>query len=435
MRKSLRGGLAGITAAVVAISLAACGTADAGSDNELSDEPVALRMTWWGGDTRHERTQQVIDLFEKKYPNITVETEFSDWTGYWEKLATTTAGGNTPDVIQMDEIYLASYAARGVLAPLGDYDIDTSGLDPAILGMGEYDGQNYAIPISTAATAFLVNKDLVEASGVPMPDTSTWTWDEFNAWAEEVTAASPSGTFGTSILGSVFSLQLILRQQGDNLFSDGKISVKPESLANYFQLALDQTTNGAVPSASVTAETLKLAIDQQDFTLGKAATWSNSATLISEYQSAMGGNANLELVPLPSFDGGETKYDYFKAGMYWSMAARAEHPAEAALLIDFLTNDPEVAAIIGTERGLPSSTTALDTIANSLTPEEQQAVEYSESRVVELGDPPAIVPNGAADIDAVLWRYLQEVIFGRQTPEQAADAMITEVQASLDAAN
>ncbi|WP_454857838.1 hypothetical protein [Promicromonospora soli] len=51
--------------------------------DQLADEPVTLRVTWWGGDTRHARTQEVFDLFEEKYPDITIEPEFSDWTGYW----------------------------------------------------------------------------------------------------------------------------------------------------------------------------------------------------------------------------------------------------------------------------------------------------------------------------------------------------------------
>ena len=79
-RTFLRAGV-GIVAASLALGLAGCGlgTAGDGASTELSDEPVTIRMYWWGGDARHQRTQEVIDLFEKKHPNITVEAEFSDW--------------------------------------------------------------------------------------------------------------------------------------------------------------------------------------------------------------------------------------------------------------------------------------------------------------------------------------------------------------------
>ena len=435
MKRTVRLGFTTSVVTALVLSLAACGTAENDAPEDAAgDEPVTLRMTWWGGETRHERTQEAIDLFEDAHPNITVEAEFADFSGYWERLATTTAGGNTPDVIQMDELYLASYAGRGVLAPLDEYDIDTSALDPAILGMGVFDEELYAIPISTSATAFLVNPAVIESAGVPLPDTSTWTWDEFGQWAQAISDATPEATYGTSILNALVSLQLVARQQGDSLFSDGGIAIKPETLANYFQLALDWTKNGAAPPASVTAETAKLPLEQQPFTAGEAAAWSNSATLISAYQNAMGEGTELEIVPFPTFEDTDGKWDYFKAGMYWSMSAGSEHPAEAALLIDFLVNDPQVAEIIGTERGLPASDKALAAIADSLTPGEQKAVEYSQSRMRELGEAPAIAPNGAANVSDVLWRYTQEVIFENLTPMEAAEAMIAEVQASIDAA-
>jgi len=51
-------------------------------------EKTTLRVMWWGSQTRHERTQQVIKLFEEKYPDIDVKPEFTSWDGYWDKMAT-----------------------------------------------------------------------------------------------------------------------------------------------------------------------------------------------------------------------------------------------------------------------------------------------------------------------------------------------------------
>src|SRR5690242_5902577 len=100
-------------------ALAACGGSGGGdAGGEISGRPVTLRFTWWGSDARHKRTQQVIDLFTTAHPNITVKGEFKDWNGYWDALATTVAANDAPDIIQMDELYLASYAQRGALLDL-----------------------------------------------------------------------------------------------------------------------------------------------------------------------------------------------------------------------------------------------------------------------------------------------------------------------------
>jgi multiple sugar transport system substrate-binding protein len=433
MMNRIRRTAAGAAAAAVTLTLAACGVSQSPASTELSDEPVTLRVTWWGGDARHARTQEAFDLFEKKYPNITIEPEFADWTGYWEKLATATAGGNSPDVIQMDQLYLASYASRGSLADLGSLpQLDTSALEQPVLDMGTWNDTLYAMPISTTSTGVLVNTDLVEEIGVPLPDTSTWTWEEYEAWAQEVTEKSPDDTYGTGIMVNEFSLQLFARQHGDQLFTEDDIVIKPETLSAYFQLALDWTSGGAAAPASIQAENASLALDQTPFAVGKTAAIFTPSTMITAFAAAM--DAELELVPLPTPDENATKYDYFKPGMYWSVSSKSEHPAEAALLIDFLVNDPEATKIIGTERGIPANPQTLEDLGEDITPEEAKAADFAEQRKSHLGEAPAIVPNGASDIETILQRYLQDVMFGEVTPIDAANALITEVQSSIEAA-
>ena len=436
MKRNTLRAAAGIVAGSLALGLAGCGLGTGGGNGEaaeLSDEPVTIRAYWWGGDARHQRTQEVIDLFEEKYPNITVEPEFSDWTGYWEKLATSTAGKNSPDVIQMDQLYLASYADRGTLVDLTDYDISTEGMEESVLGMGESEGGLYAIPISTSAMSTIVNTDLLEQIGVPLPDnTDTWTWEEYMAWSASVTAAAPSGTYGGSLAQNEFMLQLFARQNDDSLFEDGDVAIEPETMAAFFQNALDSTTSGASAPASAWAESTSLALDQTPLAVGSVASSFITATQVSAFAQASG--ANLELVPIPTTEGGVEDFDYFKAGMYWSVSSQSKHPAESALLIDFFLNDPEAVKIIGSERGLPALSTTLDVIGDDLTPEEVKAVDFSESRTPFLGEAPAIVPNGASDVDAVLLRYMQDVLFENKTPQEAATGFIADVQKSIDAA-
>ncbi len=117
----------------------ACSSSSGGGD-ELSAGPVTLRFSWWGADDRHKRTQQVIDLFQKKHPNITVRGEFKDWNSYWDSLATTVAANDAPDVIQMDELYLASYAQRGALLDLNTEKthLKTADFDPKALATGAH---------------------------------------------------------------------------------------------------------------------------------------------------------------------------------------------------------------------------------------------------------------------------------------------------------
>ena len=115
---------AAILAAAMAFSLTACGkngiqeTKDSETQNHAAEntqepaageagdasgkEPVTLRFSWWGGETRHNATIAAVESFEKEYPWITVECEYSSWDGWTDKVATQLAGGTAPDLMQIN---------------------------------------------------------------------------------------------------------------------------------------------------------------------------------------------------------------------------------------------------------------------------------------------------------------------------------------------
>ena len=71
-----------------------------------AEEQITLRVSWWGSQDRHNRTLAAIELFEERYPHVTVEAEFVGWNDYWERIATQAAGRNLPDVFQQDMQYI-----------------------------------------------------------------------------------------------------------------------------------------------------------------------------------------------------------------------------------------------------------------------------------------------------------------------------------------
>ena len=141
-----------LAAMLLCVAMAPLATAGA------EQEPVTLRVTWWGSQTRHDLTMAAIEKFEEKYPYITVEAEFTSWDGYWSKLATQVAGGLMPDVIQMDYQYLNQYAQSGVLADLTPFfesgAIDVSNVAQSVIDSGAVNGTVYALSTGTNALGF-----------------------------------------------------------------------------------------------------------------------------------------------------------------------------------------------------------------------------------------------------------------------------------------
>jgi len=427
-----KAGIAAALAATAALALSACSGGGAAQDGpELSDEPVTISMTWWGGDARAEQTQEAIAAFEKEYPNITVEPQYADWNGYWDQLATSTAAGESPDVIQMDELYLASYGARGALYDLSTLDIDTSEVPDEALATGKVADTQYALPIGVAVYAIVANADLFEQYGVELPDDDTWTWDDYAALANELSEKSGGAITGSAQIAGfdAGSLKYWARAAGEEVFDeDNQVSVSPETIADMWQYELDLIASGGMQQPSAIVESQAAGISGGALATSKVALGTAYNTQVTALTDASGADLRLLKLPEPK----SIHPNSYKPSMYWSVSGKSEHPAEAALLVDFLLDSEAAADIIGTERGIPANQAILDHLGDSLSPTDTIAVEYQDR--VTPGDAPLVTPNGASGIEAILQRYTQEVLSGQTQPLDAAKAFIDELQAEIDAA-
>ena len=419
--------------ASLSLVLTACSGGSTESASDLSDKPVTIRATWWGADARAQLTDEVIKAFEKKYPNITVKGQYKDWNGYWDALATTTAAKDSPDVVQMDELYLASYADRGALYDLGKAKkiLSTSQFDDQALATGQIDGTQYALPVGVGVMSVLVNTDLFKKYGVKVPDDKTWTWDDYAKIGKELTDKSGGKIHGAAGAPgfSAGDVKYWARQHGENLFDkDGNVSLKPETLAGMWKYGLDLTSSGASVKASTMVEDLTAGVTAGSFATGKAAMTGAYNTQITAIQQAAG--AHVQLLQMPRV--GDTKANFFKPSMYWAVSSQSKHPAEAAAFINFMLNDQKAADILKTERGIPANKAMLKHLQPGLAGTDKAAADYMNA--VTPGESPVVTPNGGSGIEPQLQRYSQEVYFKKTSPEAAAKAFIKELQGEIDAA-
>src|SRR5689334_2118603 len=103
-----------LAGAASGLALAAAGTGPARAQDKR------LRMYWWGGKDRADRTLKVNELYKARF-GTQIDGETLGWGDYWSKLATQVAGRNVPDVLQMDYRYIFEYARRDVLLPLDPF--------------------------------------------------------------------------------------------------------------------------------------------------------------------------------------------------------------------------------------------------------------------------------------------------------------------------
>ena len=415
-------------AAATALVLSSCSsTPEPGTTQD--DEEITLTMSWWGNDTRSANTQKIIDAFEAEHPNVTIEPTFSDYGSYWDKLATQTAANDTPDIMQMDEIYLSTYANDGVLLDLTDLGIDTADIPQSSLESGEIDGKLYALAQGVAAYAMVLNPALFEQAGVALPDDPNWTWDDFLEVAEEVSAGSGGqySGFASSFGFDEGSLRLWARQHGESVFTeDGEIGLSPDTVASYFDFVKDASESGAMPEASALQEGQGAGLSETFLATGKAAMGSFWNNQLSALTDAVG--AELTLLPVP-----ESVDDYFlKPSALWTGSSRTEHPEVVAEFIDFMVNSEEQADIQSTERGIPNNEAIREYIAPNLSPADQAAIAFFDEITPTEGE--AVTPAGGSQMTTMLPRYMQQVLFGQTSSEDAAQGFLDELQSALDSA-
>jgi len=415
-----------------ALALTAC-SGDSGAmpsdDDGGGDGNVEIRFAWWGSDDRHKTTQQIIDLFEEKNPGITVVPDYTDWDGYWDKLATATAGGDTPDVITQEERYLSDYASRGVIGEMSG--VDTSEIPEDVLSTGEVDGKLVGIPTGVNAYAMVADPQIFADAGVEMPDDKSWTWDEYVDIAGKIAKGAGDGVWGAQDYGfNEAGLNVLARQKGESLYNgDGTLGVSKETIAEFFQTSLDLMANGGQPDASRSVEYQNAGPEGSLLGTNAGAMgvwWSNQLGALSD-----ASGHDLELLRLP----GESEFErtgmYFKPAMYYSISAKTKHPEESAKFVDFLLNDPEVAKLQLTDRGLPANLKVREAILPELTAADQKVADFMADLEPDIVDNPSVPPNGANEIQDIMIRINTEVLFERMTPDEAADAFLKDVGAAI----
>ncbi|GAA3991185.1 carbohydrate ABC transporter substrate-binding protein [Thermobifida alba] len=419
---------AGLAAAVMALT--ACG-----GGGEEADGVVELRFSWWGSDERHTMTQEVIDLFEQQNPGIRIVGEYTDWGSYWDKLATTTAAGDAPDIITQEERYLREYGERGALADLSQLEgLDLSAIDPLVADSGDLDGATYGIATGVNAYAILADPQAFADAGVEMPDDDTWTWDDYVDIATRISEKSGGEIVGTQSMGyNETGFAIFARQHGESLYNeDGSLGFSKGTLEKWFQYTVDLLESGGQPGASESVEIEAGGPDQSVLSTNTGAMahfWTNQLGAIS---SASGRDIQLLRYP------GETENDrtgmYFKPAMFYSVSADSDHPEEAAKFVDFLLNSEEAAAVLLADRGLPANVEVRDSIVDSLPEADKRSAEFLaeiEGTIVDGNPPP---PIGAGQVVDIIKRINDDLMFGEITPAEAADRFVKEVEDATGAA-
>jgi len=385
-----------------------------------------MRLAWWGGQARADRTDAVSKLYAAAHPGVTFDTWWNAFNDYWPKLGTEVAGGNAADVYQMDYRYLVEYANRGAIAPLDEYvgkGLDLGDFDQDQQDGGKVDGKLYAISLGANSVSMMVNTQAFKDAGVDAP-TRDWSYDDYKAHAEAFNAKSNGMRLMADGSGNEPGLENWLRQRGKALYTDGKIGWDADDLTEWFKMWADLRAAQVCVTPEDQALDATAAIDTTMITLGKAATsFANSNQLIA-FQAV--NKAPLDMVNFPRAKAGSGGGHYRKPSQFWSVNPKSAMLADAVDFVSFFVNDLGAGAALGVERGIPCAKHVRDAIAPTLDAQSQIALNFVSNLGDLQGPLPPVPPAKAGEVSTQLTTKAQEVAFGTSTPEDAGAAFAKE---------
>lgn len=396
------------------------------------NEQVTLRFAWWGAQLRHDRTQQIVDMYMEMHPNVKIETEFYDWGSYWDKLAAQGAGGALPDLIQMSTSYTQQYYEGGLLLNLEPYVesgvLDLSDIPPNTLGQGRLgeNGDLYAMNLGMNALMGLYDPAIAEAAGIEV--TQRYTMDDLYAWGQIVKEK-------TGVYTSLYTNQpaYMLRSQGSHLFKQdgtGELGFDDPALLSYFsEMHLKGIEEGIALTPEVAAER-RDSVDESFFVIGEqwiTFTWSNIAAAIIN-----AAGRELATIPYPLVPGKEdVKPLSYAASQQICASSATKHPDWAADFINYMINSVEANQVLLAERGVPVNTKVNEAIQPMLDVAPRMAAEYLNSiddltTEVEIPE-----PGWAGEIIKLIEDYDEQILYKMMTPEEGMAAFIEAANAII----
>ena len=434
--------IAGLMAVLMTMSLAACGSSAGSSDasgtgsaatgdnsaaQAASGDKVTLSLCWWGNQTRNDVTKKAVDLYMEQNPNVEIKVEFTDWSGYWDKLSAMAAGGNLPDIIQMDYSYLQQYQQSGQLADLSQFIdsgvIDTSKIADSVIDSGSIDGTCYALSLGSNAPMMVYDKEIVEQAGVELPE--QLTIEELYDIGQTIYEKTGVKTYYD---GGINMMQIIARTQGSHLFDELAAGTKTASETHFANVDKFNKAESAI-SSDLLAEKNPDVVETKPIIDG--TTW-NDFSYSNQYISiANTAGRDLGITMYPTTSDATTQPMFLKPNQFFSIAETSQNKEEAAKFLDWFTNSIECNNILMAERGIPVNSDVAEAIKPNVDENSQKVFDYiaEVSKIATPIDDPD--PSGKGEIEAQAKTIVENLRYGDTDVAGAAEEFVTTSQKIL----
>ena len=326
---------------------------------------------------------------------------------------------------------MAVRAASGSYLPLDEY-FEAEGVTPedAYDIVVRNDEQVYSIFSDIRYNnVILINKDMLEAAGLSMPD-QNWTWDDYREYAIAMTQGTGANTIYGSYIHSWGNQNLlgVYCAKPDNAFfnDDGSLTFGNPEFRDFLQFRydLENVDKASTPLADVKALNMNY---RDQFFSGKIAMLPMGTNLLSDVGNEIYAHDFVTaFAPCPLWNVDDTRYNSV-GGIYYHIAKTSAHPQEAFEFLRFWTTEgvPLKAMFTSNEKGVDKmeSTKAIVAGFEDLVDLDSLEALMENPDGVETYD--SFAPEYQSQIETVLNEETDKFLLGSQSLDDTINNLLT----------
>ena len=425
------GGNSSSTAASSSVASAPAASAD--ESLALSDGPVSMTISWWGGDSRHEAYQNAIKEFQAEHSNITIEPTFAAWSGWEEKMAAAFIAGNAQDVCQVNWNWLYNYSADGSkfvdLNTVSKF-LDLTQWDDAAMDACYVANSQQCVPVSMTGRIFFWNMTTFNKAGITeVPKSLDDLMAAGKAFKEKLGDdyyPMHLGAYDRMILMVFYLESKYGKDWADPTTST--LNYDADQIAEGIDF-IKSLVDGHVIMSLPTyygSNGDNAAHQSNEWITGKLAgcfEWDSSAT---KYADALDEENKAGFTVGDEIKFGDYNGGFSKVSMGLAITKTCAHPAEAATLINFLLNEEEGASIMGSECGIPASKAGLaaaqaaGAVKDLVAEANAKVMAFTTNKLDPLFENNDLKASGTG----IYQEVFDNIDYGDETPEEAVNGLL-----------
>jgi len=408
--------------AALMLAIAGCGSDDddegggAADAEKVGQAKAEGDVTWCIGKDTSGAFGTVVDGFNKANPNANVKLlqlpEAADEQRRLQ-IQRLRAKNTECDVLGMDVIWTAEYAAQGWLLDVSDF-ISENGdkFIESTVTTTEFEGKNYAVPFNSNAGFIYYRTDEVDS---PPED-----WESLYEQAAQGNGVVYQGFRYEGL--TVNFLELLYSAGGNVVSDDGKeATADSQEVKDVLKFMADGIKNGAAPKANTT---YKEEESRRAFESGNATfmrNWPYAYSLGKESKIA----DDFDITTFPGYAGNEGAG--VLGGYNLAISAYSKNPEGSLAFIEYATGE-EQQKLMATEASLPPT---LSSVYDD--PEVKKALPFAEQlrTAIEQAQPRPVSPVYPL-ISEAIYNNVFTALQGDMSPDEAASKMNEEIQKAVE---